>query len=142
MTGHIKPDTDTIFTNCNRKKKRIKNALEFMTPCYLVLSQNSNPVIIVKTKKGKLLTHNPILFDSAINYHMIIWTILPNVFAVLLVFVGIVLSDYVFLTSTFVVKLWLLCIFNQYLYAVFWYCTHISQLKFTPHSVIFWNCMS
>lgn len=42
-----------------------------------------------------------------------------GVFAVLLVFVGIVLSDYVFLTSTFVVKLWLFCIFNQYLYALF-----------------------
>lgn len=93
----------------------------FMTPCYLILSQNSKPVIIEKTKKnGKLLTHNPILFDSAINYHMIIWTILPKYFWR---FVGICGNYTVwlcFFNEHFCgQRCGCLCIFNQYLYAVF-----------------------
>lgn len=138
----IPNQTPIRFLQIATEKKRIENALEFMTPCYLALSQNSNPVIIVKTKKRQTFDtqSHSIWFGDQLSYDNLNY--LAKCFCR---FVGICENCAVWL-----------CFFNEHIcgqavvtlhfqsifICSFWYFTHISQFKFTPHSVIFWNCMS
>lgn len=92
----------------------------FMTPCYLVLSQNSKPVIIVKIKKRQTFDtqSHSIWFGDQLSYDNLNY--LAKYFCR---FVGICGNYTVWLCffneHICGQRCGCLCIFNQYLYAVF-----------------------